>query len=191
MLKGEQKILPKQFFMKPHVDYHKRNLQLGMCHELYSRDKQLYYYKHTFLPISNTVSVYIQEYAYNHIAHIVDYRDSDGIKWQKQYTENGFEICYRDSIHRRAYRFDYKTNKLYCYSTRGLIDTVDTLNIDDIFIIDGVDYSDRFITENDELLHYFIEGLNDQELLHKLMSFKDPTIQSTVLKRRELNRNVE
>ena len=88
-------------------------------------------------------------------------------------------------------QFDYKTNKLYCYSTRGLIDTVDTLNIDDIFIIDGVDYSDRFITENDELLHYFIEGLNDQELLHKLMSFKDPTIQSTVLKRRELNRNVE
>lgn len=184
MLKGEQKILPKQFFMKANVDYHSRNLQLGMCNELYSRDKQLYYYKHTFLPISNTISVYIQEYAYNHVAHIVDYRDTDGIKWQKQYTDTGFEICYKNSLYKRAYKFDYTKNKLFVYSSRGIETCYDTLNIDDIFVLDGVDFSDRFITENEELIDFFIGDLDNEELIHKLLSFRDPLIQSTMLKRK-------
>ena len=181
MLKGEVKYYPKQFFIKEGVDYHNRSLKVGMIFDQYSKSKELMYYKYTFLPISTTVSVYIQEYAYNHIAHIVDYRDSDGIRWQKQYTPEGFEIVYKDMLDKRAYKFDYKSNKLIHISSTGTKNIIDTSMCSTVSIIDGVDYSDRFILNNEKLLQYFVSGLSKEEAIVKVLSFKDINIQNKVL----------
>lgn len=181
MLKGEAKYYPKQFFIKEGVDYHNRSLKVGMIFDQYSRDKQLIYYKYTFLPITTTVSVYMQEFAYNHIAHIVDYRDTDGVRWQKQYTPDGFDIVYKDMTDKRAYKFNYKSNSLIRISSKGVKDMLDTSMCSTVSIIDGVDYSDRFILNNEELLRYFVSGLNKEDVIAKVLSFKDINIQNKVL----------
>ena len=95
MLKGEGKYGLKEFVKKEGVNYHNRNLKTGACFEQYDRQGNLIYYNCSFLLASNAVSNYKQEYAYNHIAHIVSYRDSDGVKWEKQYTPEGFDIVYK------------------------------------------------------------------------------------------------
>lgn len=181
MLKGESKCYLNTFYKKEGVDYHNHQLQVGMSFNQYSKNKDLIYYKYTFLPITNTVSAYIQEYAYNHIAHIVDYRDTDGVKWQKQYTDSGFDIVYKDMVDKRAYSFDYKKNKLIKISSKGVKEIIDTSMCSTISIIDGVDYSDRFILHNKSLLKYFINEMDYEDIISKILSFKDINIQNEVL----------
>lgn len=172
MIKGEIKYSPKEFKRKENVNYHNHNLQVGMCYEQFSKDGELYYYKNVFLPITNTVSVYIQEYAYNHIAHIVDYRDSDGIKWQKQYTPEGFEIYYKEPHKKCGYQFKYLDNRLIYINESGIKLLTNTKDINDIFVIRGVDFSDRFLLENNKLLGYFIQDLSKEKIITKLNAFK-------------------
>ncbi len=186
MIRGETKCSLKQFYEKPGVNYHYRDLTVGTCVDIYDKKKNLIYYKNTFLPItsnalSSNVSVYIQEYGFNKIANIVDYRDSDGVKWQKQYTDEGFEIFYKNPLYMCGYKFNWREDSLIHISQRGIRTNIDISNIKSLSVLGGIDFSDRFITENENLIKYFIDNLSDNDLLHKVISFRDQEIQNSIL----------
>ena len=181
MLKGERKYRLKEFVKKEGVNYHNRNLKTGACFEQYDRQGNLIYYNCSFLLASNAVSNYKQEYAYNHIAHIVSYRDSDGVKWEKQYTPEGFDIVYKNKIFKVAFRFKYKTNKIIAIESNGHKDIIDTSKCKSISIINGIDFSDRFLLENSNLFNYFVSDLSASELQEKVIAFKDDELSDKVL----------
>lgn len=177
MLKGETKYTVKDF----NVNYHNRSLKTGACFEQYDREKNLIYYNNSFLLSEITVSNYKQEYAYNHIAHIVSYRDSDGVKWEKQYTPEGFDIVYKNKIFKVAFRFKYKTNKIIAIESNGHKDIIDITKCKSISIINGIDFSDRFLLENKNLFSYFVSDLPATDLQEKIIAFKDDELSDKVL----------
>lgn len=181
MLKGEGKYGLKEFVKKEGVNYHNRNLKTGACFEQYDRQGNLIYYNCSFLLASNAVSNYKQEYAYNHIAHIVSYRDSDGVKWEKQYTPEGFDIVYKNKIFKVAFRFKHKTNKIIAIESNGHKDIIDISKCKSISIINGIDFSDRFLLENKSLFNYFISDLPATDLQEKIIAFKDDELSDKVL----------
>ena len=177
MLKGETKYTVKDF----NVNYHNRSLKTGACFEQYDREKNLIYYNNSFLLSEITVSNYKQEYAYNHIAHIVSYRDSDGVKWEKEYTPYGYDIVYKHGSFRTAFRFKYKSNVLIRIASNGCKDIIDTSKCNTISIINGIDFSDRFLLENKNLFNYFVSDLSASELQEKVIAFKDDELSDKIL----------
>lgn len=181
MLKGECKYELKKFIEKEGVDYHGLDISQGMSVNQYSKDKELMYYSYSFLnTFSNKIGNYKQEYAYNHLAHIVDYRDNTGVKWSKQYTPEGYELIYKNHFIKYGFRFNYQKNKLIRIDSNGKKEIIDTSNCTTVSIINGIDFSDRFIIENDNLIKYFIEGLTHEEIVNKILAFKDINIQVAV-----------
>lgn len=180
MLKGECKYELKNFIKKGGV-YYRRNFREYMEVNQYSKkEKDLIYYSNSFLGNLRTGN-YKQEYAYNHLAHIIDYRDNYGVKWSKQYTPKGYELSYKDKSQKYCFIFNYKSNKLIRIDAFGRKEIIDTSKCTTISIIDGIDFNDRFITENNSLIEYFIKDLPDKEILKKLLAFKDINIQTKVL----------
>lgn len=186
MLKGECKYELKKF-----IDYHEMNISSGISKSQYSKDKELMYYSYSFLnTFSNGVDNYKQEYAYNHLAHIVDYRDNTGVKWSKQYTPEGYELIYKKNFIKYGFRFDYQKNKLIRIDSSGKKEIIDTSKCTTVSIINGIDFGDRFIVENNNLIKYFIEGLTYEEAINKILAFKDINIQVKVLDYIKNNREV-
>lgn len=149
----------------------------GMMLSQYDKYGNLCYYKNTFLCVSKMdITTYWQRYAFNQIANIVDYCDSDGVKWSKQYTKEGYEVYYRDKNKKKGYIFDYKHHRITSITERGTHILINTDMIDNVSLLDGVDTCDRFLSNNKKLIEFFVSGLSLEELYEKWEAFKRPYI---------------
>lgn len=169
MLKGVTKEGVKIFTMKEGVDYKNRNLQGYLYKDMYDRKGKLYYYSRCFYTVNK---VFKQEYCYNKIIRRVDYRDNDGVKWYKEYNDNGFEIYIKSKIENKYHKFD-ETKGTIVTMTNDIVSKESVYNIKDRYVIDGVDYEDRFLLENNDLLNWFIANLTTEEILKKISRYGD------------------
>ena len=160
-IKNKKLISEGKVKQKPNVNYHGRENRNILTTEWEDEHGSLVYYKRVYTSVLE--KKFEEEYSYNHIARKVSYRNSDGVRWEKQYTKDGFEIIYKDKSN---HRFDYY-NALFkdrsVHHVNKKKEESDLVFGDDI-VIDGIDFEDRFIFGNYSLIDFLIMNVSVEVL---------------------------